>query len=380
MTFDFRVLATDGASRAGVLVTPHGEIPTPIFMPVGTRGSVKALSVTDLRACGARIILGNTYHLYLRPGADVVRAAGGLAAFNGWNAPTLTDSGGFQVVSLAKLRTIAEEGVTFRSHLDGSTHLFTPESVIGVQRALGSDIVMPLDFPPGPDAGEGEARRADALTLAWLKRSMAEMTRTEGTSATGRPQVLFGIAQGGFSAAARRAQAAALVDLDLPGYAAGGLSIGESREQTREMLQATLDVLPTAKPRYLMGMGTPEDLADGIARGVDMFDCVLPTRNARNGQALTSRGPVNLRLARHERDFRPIDADCRCEACTGYTRAYLRHLLKCGEILGARLVSLHNVHFFLELVRTLREATLRGEFARARAEFLAKLREGEDPS
>lgn len=378
MSFAFRVLAADGAARAGVLETPHGEIPTPIFMPVGTRGSVKALSVADLRACGARIILGNTYHLYLRPGADVVREAGGLAAFNGWHAPTLTDSGGFQVVSLSQLASIDDEGVTFRSHLDGSPHRFTPESVVRVQRSLAADVVMPLDCPPAPGLAEDEARRADARTLAWLDRTREEMARSEGTAATGSAQALFGIAQGGFSAQARREFAAALVDRELPGYAVGGLSIGESRETTREMLQASLDALPAAKPRYLMGMGTPEDLVDGIARGVDMFDCVLPTRNARNGQALTWRGPVNLRLARHERHFGPIDADCRCEACTGYTRAYVRHLQKSGEILGARLVSLHNVHFFLELVRTLREAILRGDFARVRAGILAKLSEGED--
>jgi queuine tRNA-ribosyltransferase len=347
-------------------------------MPVGTRGAVKALSVADLRAAGARIILGNTYHLYLRPGADVLREAGGLAAFSGWRAPTLTDSGGFQVVSLASLRSVEDDGVTFRSHLDGSSHRFTPELVVRVQRSLGADVVMPLDCPPAPGLDADASRLADARTLAWARRSVEEMHRTEGSSSTGREQALFGIAQGGFSAEARREAADALVELDLPGYAAGGLSIGEARDLTREMLQATLDVLPERKPRYLMGMGTPEDLADAISRGVDMFDCVLPTRNARNGQAFTSRGPVNLRLARHERDFGPIDPDCACEACTGYSRAYVRHLQKSGEILGARLVSLHNVHFFLETVRTLREAILRGELARVRAGILEKLAEGEE--
>ncbi|MFN8176660.1 MAG: tRNA guanosine(34) transglycosylase Tgt [bacterium] len=376
--FEHRTLARSGAARAGVLVTPHGDVPTPIFMPVGTRGSVKALSVADLRAIRAEIILGNTYHLYLRPGADVVRAAGGLAAFNGWHGPTLTDSGGFQVVSLATLTSVDDEGVTFRSHLDGSAHLFSPESVVRTQRSLGADIMMPLDCPPFPGMEPAEIERANRLTLAWAQRSLAELRRTEGTSAAGREQALFGIAQGGLDAEARRASARALVDLDLPGYAAGGLSFGEDRERTREMLQATLECLPSEKPRYLMGMGTPEDLVDGISRGVDMFDCVLPTRNARNGQAFTSRGTVNIRLARHERDFGPVDPDCRCETCAGYSRAYVRHLQRAGEILGARLVSLHNVHFFLELVRRLREAILRGDFETVRAHILAKLREGEE--
>jgi queuine tRNA-ribosyltransferase len=346
-------------------------------MPVGTRGSVKALSVADLRAAGARVVLGNTYHLYLRPGVDVVRAAGGLAAFNGWRGPTLTDSGGFQVVSLAALRSVDDDGVTFRSHLDGSGHRFTPETVVRIERDLGADLVMPLDCPPVPGMDAREAERANRLTLAWARRAVAAFRETEGTSSSGREQALFGIAQGGLSAEARRESAAALVDLDLPGYAAGGLSFGEDRQQTREMLQATLDGLPEAKPRYLMGMGTPEDLVDGISRGVDMFDCVLPTRNARNGQAFTSRGPMNLRLARYERDFRPLDPDCGCEACAGYSRAYVRHLQRSGEILGARLLSVHNVHFFLELVRRLREAILRGDFEAVRAETLAKLREGE---
>jgi queuine tRNA-ribosyltransferase len=372
--FEFRRLASCGPARAGVLATPHGEIPTPIFMPVGTRGSVKALSAADLRATGAAIILGNTYHLYLRPGADVVRAAGGLAAFNGWHGATLTDSGGFQVVSLAALSSVDDDGVTFRSHLDGSTHRFTPESVVRVQRSLGADIVMPLDCPPVPGMSAVDAGAANRRTREWLVRSREELERSRGTSASGHEQALFGIAQGGLDAAARRESAAALVELDLPGYAAGGLSFGEEREKTREMLQATLDALPETKPRYLMGMGTPEDLADGISRGVDMFDCVLPTRNARNGQAFTSRGTLNLRLARYERDFGPLDPDCTCEACAGYSRAYVRHLQKSGEILGARLMSLHNVHHFLGIVRRLRDAILRGDFAAVRADMLEKLR------
>ncbi|GJM45438.1 MAG: queuine tRNA-ribosyltransferase [Gemmatimonadota bacterium] len=375
--FDFQLLATaPSGARAGVLRTPHGDVPTPIFMPVGTRASVKALAVSDLVAADARIILGNSYHLFLRPGAEVIGQAGGLAAFNGWNRPTLTDSGGFQVVSLAKLRRIEDEGVTFRSHLDGTQHQFTPESVVRLNRNLAPDIVMPLDVPPMPGSSPADIQRANRLTVEWARRAQAEFVRTEGTQVTGKPQALFGIAQGGLEEAARRESAAALVDLDLPGYAAGGLSFGEDKDLTREMLQVTLDALPKDRPRYLMGMGIPEDLIDGVRRGVDMFDCVLPTRNARNGQALTSRGPVNLRLERWARDFGPLDPDCGCETCTGYTRAYLRHLEKTGEMLGARLVSLHNVHFYLDLVRRMRGAILDGTFEDFRANALALLAEG----
>jgi queuine tRNA-ribosyltransferase len=372
--FEFELEATDGAARAGVFRTPHGDVATPIFMPVGTRASVKALSVADLVRCGAEIVLGNTYHLYLRPGLDVLREAGGLARFAGWDRPTLTDSGGFQVASLAALRTLDEDGVTFRSHLDGSSHRFTPESVVRAQRDLGADVMMPLDVPPMPGTPDSDVDRANRLTREWLRRARAEFDRTEGSSSTGRPQALFGIAQGGFTESARRASASALVEVDLPGYAVGGLSLGEDKNVTRDMLQITLEALPADRPRYLMGMGTPEDLVDAIGRGVDMFDCVLPTRNARNGQALTSRGAINLRLERHARDFTPLDPDCACETCTGYSRAYLRHLLKTGEILGARLVSLHNVHYYLSLVRGLREAIRNRSFERARAEFLARLR------
>lgn len=368
----------ESGARAGIFTTPHGELPTPAFLPVGTRGSVKALSVNDLHACRAAMILGNTYHLYLRPGLETLREAGGLARFNGWNGPTLTDSGGFQVVSLAKLRRIDDDGVTFQSHLDGSSHRFTPEEVVRIQRAIGADIQMALDVPPVPGSRAAEQERANRLTLAWAGRAAREFHETQADSSTGRPQALFGIAQGGFDETARRESAAALVDLGLPGYAAGGLSLGEDKEVTRRMLQVTLESLPADRPRYLMGMGTPEDLVDGVARGVDLFDCVLPTRNARNGQALTSRGPVNLRLRRYARDFRPLDPDCGCETCTGYTRAYLRHLQKTGEMLGGRLVSLHNIHFYLHLVRSLRDAVVRGDFDDARAEILGRLREESD--
>jgi queuine tRNA-ribosyltransferase len=380
VSFSFRLEASrpDGP-RAGVFATPHGEVATPAFMPVGTRATVKALSAADLRACGAAMILGNTYHLYLRPGAETMRAAGGLARFSGWNGPTLTDSGGFQVVSLAQLTRIDDDGVTFQSHLDGSRHRFTPEDAVRIQRAIGADVMMTLDVPPVPGAPRDETERANRLTVEWARRAAAEFARTPGDSSSGRPQALFGIAQGGVDEEARRASADALVELDLPGYAAGGLSFGEDKEVTRRMLQVTLDRLPADRPRYLMGMGTPEDLVDGVSRGVDLFDCVLPTRNARNGQALTSRGPVNLRLERHARDFQPLCPDCDCETCRGYTRAYLRHLMKTGEILGARLVSLHNVHYYLHLVRTLRNAVIRGDFDSVRQRTLTRLREESEP-
>jgi queuine tRNA-ribosyltransferase len=377
--FELEIVARHpSGARAGIFTTPHGEVPTPAFMPVGTRGTVKALAVSDLRECGARIVLANTYHLYLRPGEETLRAAGGVARFAGWNGPTLTDSGGFQVVSLAKLREIDDDGVTFRSHLDGSRHRLTPEIAVRIQRAIGADVMMTLDSPPVPGTSDEEMEQADRRTRAWARRAAAEFARTTEDSASGRPQALFGIAQGGFAAARRRESAASLVDLDLPGYAAGGLSLGEDKEITREMLQATLEALPVDRPRYLMGMGTPEDLVDGISRGVDLFDCVLPTRNARNGQALTARGPVNLRLERYAREFAPLDSECGCETCRGYTRAYLRHLQKSGEMLGARLVSLHNVHFYLHLVRSLRDAVIRGDFEEVRSRILTRLGEEND--
>jgi len=374
--FELEIVAeAAGGARAGIFRTPHGDVPTPAFMPVGTRGTVKGLSAADLRASRAEIVLANTYHLYLRPGDDIVREAGGIARFAGWNGPTLTDSGGFQVVSLASLREIDEDGVTFRSHLDGSSHRFTPESVVRAQRSLGPDVMMTLDVPPIPGSGREEMERANRLTVEWARRAAREFEKTRGTSSSRRPQALFGIAQGGFDAKARAAAAAALVELDLPGYAAGGLSLGEEKEATREMLQVTLERLPRARPRYLMGMGWPEDLVDAISRGVDLFDCVLPTRNARNGQAITGTGPVNLRLERYRRDFRPLDSECGCETCTGYTRAYLRHLQRTGEMLGARLVSLHNVHYYLKLVRTLREAVVAGNFEEVRSGILTGLAE-----
>lgn len=373
-----RVAEAECGARAGLFTTPHGDVPTPSFMPVGTRASVKALSVSDLHDCRAEIVLSNTYHLFLRPGPETMRAAGGLAAFSGWKGPTLTDSGGYQVVSLANLRKLDDDGVTFHSHLDGTPHRFTPESAVRIQRAIGADIMMMLDSPPVPGTSETEMERANRVTINWARRGAAEFGRTLEDSASGRPQALFGIAQGGFREHWRRESAAALVDLDLPGYAAGGLSLGEDKEVTREMLQVTLDVLPADRPRYLMGMGTPEDLIDGISRGVDLFDCVLPTRNARNGAAFTSRGRVNLRLERYARDFRPLDEDCGCETCRDATRAYLRHLLKTGEMLGARLVSLHNVHFYLRLVRTLRDAVINGEFEAVRSQTLDRLSEGND--
>jgi queuine tRNA-ribosyltransferase len=346
-----------------------------MFMPVGTRASVKSLSVADLKAIGAKLVLSNTYHLYLRPGPETIRRAGGLARFSGWNGPTLTDSGGFQIVSLADLARVDDDGVTFRSHLDGSSHRFTPEGVVDIQRSLGPDFMMVLDVPPRPGDSSMDAERANLLTLTWAERALKEFRRTEATSSTGKEQCLFAIAQGGFDARRRRESASALVGLGFPGYAAGGLSLGEEKAKTLEMLESTLENLPRDRPRYLMGMGTPEDLVEGVARGVDLFDCVLPTRNARNGQAFTRRGPVNLRSERHAEDFRPLDPECACETCAGYSRGYLRHLLKTGEMLGARLLTLHNLHYYLELMRSAREAIERGTFESFRAATLSRLAE-----
>ena len=373
--FEIEVHARSGLARSGTIRTPHGEVPTPMFMPVGTRATVKSLSVADLRAIGAKMVLSNTYHLYLRPGASTVRRAGGVARFSGWNGPTLTDSGGFQIVSLADLARIDDDGVTFRSHLDGSSHRFTPEAVVSIQRSLGPDFMMALDVPPRPDDSSANVERANHLTLVWAKRALHEFQRTEDSSSTGKEQCLLGIAQGGFDARRRREAASALVSLGFPGYAVGGLSLGEEKAQTLEMLESTLEEFPQDRPRYLMGMGTPEDLVEAVARGVDLFDCVLPTRNARNGQAFTRRGPVNLRLERHAEDFNPLDPECACETCAGYSRAYLRHLLKTGEMLGARLLTLHNLHYYLELMRSSREAIEHGTFDSFRVSTLSRLAE-----
>jgi queuine tRNA-ribosyltransferase len=362
----YTLLAADGPARRGRLETPHGVVDTPAFMPVATQGSVKSLTAADLRACGVQIVLANTYHLSLRPGADTVRALGGLHRFMAWEGPLLTDSGGFQVFSLAKLRRIGEDGVEFRSHVDGSLQTLTPERCLDLQAALGVDIAMPLDECLAQPAGLAETERSLERTLAWLRRSVAHHR-----AGADRP-ALFGIVQGGVYEATRRRAAAETCAHDLPGYAIGGLAVGETRELLYDITALTASLLPADRPRYLMGVGKPPDLVEAVGRGVDLFDCVLPTRNARNGQAFTGDGPLTIGHARHARDPAPLDPDCRCEACRTVSRAYLRHLFLSRELTAYRLLTVHNLAFYQDLVADLRRAVAGGGFAAFRARFLAR--------
>ena len=349
-------------ARAGVLHTPHGDFPTPIFMPVGTQASVKAVSPDELRDIGAGIILSNTYHLFLRPGAELIREAGGLHNFMRWDRAILTDSGGFQVFSLGDLRKISEEGVTFRSHIDGSKKFLSPEISIAVQTALGSDIVMAFDECVPYPADHDYAERSLERTLRWAKRCREAMTRSD--------QGLFGIVQGGMFKDLRLRSVQALVEMDLPGYAVGGLSVGEPKELMYEILDYTTEHLPPDKPRYLMGVGTPDCLVEGVARGIDMFDCVFPTRVARNGMAMTWTGRLVMKNREYTSDFRPLEEDCGCYACrNGFTRAYVRHLVRAGEIFGLRLLSLHNLWFLQEFMRRLRQAIIEERFSAFRSDF-----------
>lgn len=361
----FTLEHTDGAARAGLLRTAHGVIPTPIFMPVGTVGSVKAVAPDDLAAIGAPIILGNTYHLYLRPGDELVTRRGGLHRFASWPGAILTDSGGFQVFSLSGLRKIREEGVEFRSHIDGSRHMFTPESVVRVQRNLHSDIMMVLDecVPYGADYAYTE--RSVGLTTRWAARARAAWPAGSG------PNLLFGIVQGGFFEDLRRRSAEELRALDFDGYAIGGLSVGESKAELHDLLRLTAPLLPEDKARYLMGVGTPLDIVLGILAGVDMFDCVLPTRNARNGTLYTSLGKINIKRREYAEDDGPLDPACDCYACRTFSRAYLRHLFVSRELLSFRLNSLHNLTYFLRLARGAREAILENRFAAYAARIAA---------
>ena len=349
-------------ARAGVLHTPHGDFPTPIFMPVGTQASVKAVSPDELRDIGAGIILSNTYHLFLRPGAELIREAGGLHSFMRWDRAILTDSGGFQVFSLGDLRKISEEGVTFRSHIDGSKKFLSPEISIAVQTALGSDIVMAFDECVPYPADHDYAERSLGRTLRWAKRCREAMTRSD--------QGLFGIVQGGMFKNLRLRSVQALLEMDLPGYAVGGLSVGEPKELMYEILDYTTEHLPPDKPRYLMGVGTPDCLVEGVARGIDMFDCVFPTRVARNGMAMTWTGRLVMKNREYTSDFRPLEEDCGCYACrNGFTRAYIRHLVRAGEIFGLRLLSLHNLWFLQEFMRRLRQAIIEERFSVFRSDF-----------
>jgi queuine tRNA-ribosyltransferase len=374
---DFELLASDGQARRGRLAVTHGTIDTPVFMPVGTYGAVKAMSPRELEEVGAQIILGNTFHLWLRPGIETIRKFGGLHRFNGWPHPILTDSGGFQVWSLGDLRKISEEGVRFASPIDGDRLFLTPEVSMQIQHALDADIAMIFDEctpyeTAGRPTGIDEAAESMRLSLRWARRSRDEFDRL------GNANALFGIVQGGMYEALRDESLAGLADIGFDGYAIGGLSVGEPKEDMMRVLGHTAPRLPASKPRYLMGVGTPEDLVAGVAAGIDMFDCVMPTRNARNGWLFTRFGDLKLRNARYRDDERPIDAGCGCYACRHFSRAYLHHLQKVNEILGARLATIHNLHFYLSLMSQMRAAIEAGEFDAFGRRFAADRARGID--
>lgn len=376
--FGFRLLAHSGAARRGEILTPRGVIRTPAFMPVGTTATVKALYTDQVKAAGADIILGNTYHLMLRPGAERVHRLGGLHDFMRWEGPILTDSGGFQVMSLATIRKISEAGAEFASHIDGSRHMLSPERSIEIQCLLGADIQMQFDECIELPAERTEIERAMQLSLRWAERSKTAFEDARSNGLAGDGQALFAIVQGGTDAALRRVSAEALVNMDFPGYAVGGLAVGEGHELMLSTLEATLPFLPQAKPRYLMGVGTPLDLIEAVGRGVDMFDCVMPTRNGRHGLAFTWNGRVNLRNARHAEDTSPLDPESSCPAARDYSRAYLHHLVKSGEYLGAMLISWANTWFYQELMHAMRDAISEGRFDEWAAATKARL--GETPS
>jgi queuine tRNA-ribosyltransferase len=370
---DFQVTHTDGAARAGVLQTPHGAIETPVFMPVGTGGAVKAITHRDLVALGAQIVLGNTYHLYLRPGDELIARRGGLHRFMSWNLPILTDSGGYQVFSLGDRCRITEEGAQFRSHIDGSAHLLTPESAADVQARLGSDIAMVLDECPAYPAPRSLVEAALARTTRWARRARARfLALASGASAgtiSNPGQAQFGIVQGGVYQDLRDRSIEETVEIGFDGYAIGGLSVGEPVEMMYDVVEHTAAALPEARPRYLMGTGMPDDLVEAVARGIDMFDCVLPTRNARNNQLFTRRGLLNLRNARFAEDDEPPDQECGCYTCRSFSRAYLRHLALSQEILGATLNTIHNLFFYLDTMRAVRHAIKFGSFETFRQDF-----------
>ncbi|WP_298604855.1 tRNA guanosine(34) transglycosylase Tgt [uncultured Sphingorhabdus sp.] len=364
--FDFKISATDGKARTGSIQMLRGEIRTPAFMPVGTAATVKAMRPAEVRATGADIILGNTYHLMLRPAAERMARLGGLLKFMGWDRPILTDSGGYQVMSLSSLRKITEDGVTFQSHLDGSRHMLSPERSMEIQRLLGSDIVMAFDECPPNGVSREEAAKSMALSMRWAKRSR------DGFDSGGEHAeraALFGIQQGSLDEKLRKESADALIDIGFDGYAVGGLAVGEGQEAMFGCLDFAPDMLPADKPRYLMGVGKPDDLVGAVERGIDMFDCVLPTRSGRNGQAFTWNGPVNIRNAKHAEDQGPIDERCECPVCSTWSRAYLHHLVRSGEILGAMLMTQHNLHFYQSLMSGMRSAIAEGRFAAFAADF-----------
>ena len=368
--FEYRLIAQcpETGARAGELVTPHGVIETPVFMPVGTQATVKAMTPPELEEIGAQIVLGNTYHLYMRPGADIVEEAGGLHKFMQWHHPILTDSGGFQVFSLSELRRITDEGVEFRSHLDGSKHFMRPEDSMDIQQKLGSDIAMAFDECVVWPTTEEYSRAAMERTISWARRCKDHHSRED--------QALFGIVQGSMFEDQRIECIRRLEDISFPGYGIGGLSVGESHEEMYRILDALCPEMPLNKPRYLMGVGHPANLVEGVARGIDMFDCVLPTRNGRNGGVLTSFGKMNLKNSVFARDFTPIDPSCGCYTCRNFTRAYIRHLYTAGEILASRLCSWHNLYFLVNLMKDARQAIIEGRYPRFRQDFFSKYNEG----
>jgi len=367
MNFEIHKTSSECRARAGTLTTAHGAVETPIFMPVGTAGTVKGVTPEHLRDCGAQIILGNTYHLYLRPGMDVIRQFSGLHGFMNWNRPMLTDSGGFQIFSLAKISKTTEQGFDFQSHIDGSRHIITPEDAVDIQTTLGSDIIMCLDSCIPYPADEETARKALELTTRWAARCHDRWKQTAN-----RKNALFGIVQGGMFPHLRRQSAEELLAFDFPGYAMGGLSVGEPKDLMMEIADTSLPLLPDEKPKYIMGVGTPEDLVELVSMGADMFDCVMPTRNARNGQLFTSRGKINIRNAAFKFDTRPADPECGCYTCRNYSSAYLHHLYHSRELLAYTLNTIHNLHYYLALMKTMREAIIQDSFSDFKAQFYRK--------
>jgi queuine tRNA-ribosyltransferase len=367
MNFQIVSQSTQSRARAGVLHTAHGDIETPVFMPVGTAGTVKAVSVEELRACGAKIILGNTYHLYLRPGRDVIGMFSGLHRFMNWDGAILTDSGGFQIFSLAKISKTTEAGFDFQSHIDGSRHLITPEDAVSIQTVLGADIIMCLDACIPYPADEKKAKDAIELTSRWAGRC-----KTAWQEAAENKNALFGIVQGGMYPHLRRQSAEQLAAMEFPGYAVGGLSVGEPKDLMLETADLTLPLLPSEKPRYVMGVGAPEDLVEMVGLGADMFDCVMPTRNARNAQLFTSQGAVNIDNAKYKRDTAPVEPGCRCYTCQNYSRAYLHHLYRSRELLSYRLNTIHNLFYYLHLMQDMRNAIRNDDFEGFRKKFYDK--------
>ncbi len=368
--FEVESVCPETSARAGILTTQHGSISTPVFMPLATQGSVKSLSPDDVEKLEVKILLGNTYHLYLRPGLEVIRKFGGLRKFMGWNGPMLTDSGGFQVFSLGHLRKISDDGVVFRSHIDGSEHFLTPELAIEIQETLGADIIMAFDECAPADAELDVFRQAMERTHRWAERCLQKHQRTD--------QALFGIVQGGFSMKLRKQSVDALTPMDFPGYAIGGLSVGEPKNIMYPIARETAALLPSEKPRYLMGVGSPEDLVECVSCGIDMFDCALPTRIARNGALFTRNGRANLRNARFKYQTDPIDTNCDCYTCRTFSTAYLHHLFKCEELLGYRLASIHNLRFILKLMEEMRHAIIEKTFFKFKEEFLINYKTVDD--